>query len=918
MARVAPLAPLHAAMRLRAAALLLVAGFIALTPAQAADALRGKTLYASTPGGTSCANSSCHGANPSQNRNRVLRGANSPSTIQNAINNNTGGMGIYRNNVLTSVDVADIAAYLGNPNVTAGPIATITPTTLSFAATAVGASSSAQTVTVSNTGSAALSISAISFTGAYAQSGGSCAAGGSVAAAGSCTIAVVFRPQAAGASTGTLTITHNASGSPGTVSLSGSGSAAAPPTVTPASMSFGSVAVGSRGSAQTATVSNPGSQAVTLGTISVGNAQFVISGGTCASGASLAAGGSCSLLVNFAPTSAGAASSTLSIPTSASATALAIALSGTATAALPVAQLSPASLSLSQVVGTAAPAQLLTLANSGNAPLLITSLGLSGAAASDYAFGPATSCTNGGSVAAGSSCTISLVFTPAATGTRAATLSIIHNDSLHTPSTASLNGTGTAAPRGQLSVNQLALSFPAQAQGSSSAAQSVTVSNSGSATLTLATLAIGGSHAADFTLDSGSNACTVGLALAAGANCTARVVFTPSVASGLRTASLSLAAGSAGSATVSLSGTAAAASAPILSLSPASLDLGSITTGSLSATRSATLSNSGTAPLLLGAITASPAVFTLTHDCPSSLAAGASCTLSLGFAPVAAGLVSGAVAVVSNAASSPDQLALSGTGVLPSPAVLGWLGLSSLGFGDTAVGAQTAVQSLQLQNTGTAAALLQGLQLGGAAAADYLIDPASTCVSGASLAPGSSCRIDVRFAPASAGPRVAVLSVLSDATAPATVPLSGNGITGGTPVLSLSPAVIALTSTVNQPLQSQLLVLANDGPAPLHVSAIQAGSGLLLLDSSMTGGGSCAPVPFTIAPGSSCTLVVDPVSNRVSSAIQITSDASAQPAQVAVSGSAVTNAGAGGAAGGLLLLASALLARRRSGRKAGQ
>lgn len=916
MACVAPQAADPALPWGRLAALLL-AGLLAL-PAQGADALRGKTLYASTPGGTSCANSSCHGANPSQNRNRVLRGANSPSTIQNAINNNTGGMGIYRNNVLTTVDVADIAAYLGNPNVTAGPIATITPVTLSFPSTAVGASSSAQTVTVSNTGSAALSISAISFTGAYAQSGGSCAAGGSVAAAGSCTIAVVFRPLAAGASTGTLTITHNASGSPGTVSLSGSGAAATPPGVMPAAMNFGSVAVGSRGTAQTATVSNPGSQAVTLGTIGTGNAQFPISGGSCASGGSLAAGGSCTVLVNFAPTAAGAASATLSIPTSAAANPLAVALSGTATAALPVAQLAPASLSLSQVVGTASAAQLLTLANTGNAPLLITSLGLSGAAASDYAFGPATTCANGGSVAAGSSCTISLVFTPAATGTRAATLSIVHNDSLHTPSTATLNGTGTAAPRGQLSVNQLALSFPAQAQGSSSAAQSVMVSNSGSASLTLATLAIAGTHAADFGLTAGSNACVAGQTLPAGANCTARIVFTPSVASGLRTASLSIGAGSAGTATVSLSGTASAPSAPILGLSPTSLDFGAVTTGMISATRTATLSNNGTAPLLLGTITASPAAFALTHDCPSSLAARARCTLSLGFTPVAAGLVSGAVTVVSNAASAPDVLALSGTGVLPAPAVLGWLGVTSLGFGDAAVGAQTAAQSLQLQNTGTAAALLQGFQLGGAAAADYLIDPASTCVSGASLAAGSSCRIDVRFAPASAGTRAATLSVLSDATAPPTVPLSGNGITGGTPVLSLSPAVIALTGAVNQPLQPQVLVLANDGPAPLHVSAIQAGSGLLLLDASMSGGGSCAPVPFTIAPGASCTLVVDPVSNRVSSAIAITSDAAAQPAQVAVSGSAITNAGAGGAAGGLLLLASALLARRRVRRTADQ
>lgn len=97
--------------------------------------------------------------------------------IQNAINGNTGGMGIYRNNVLTAVDVADIAAYLGNPNVTAGPIASASPTSLAFGSVAVGSSSAAQTVTLRNTGTAALSITAIAASNAsFVVSGPSCAA----------------------------------------------------------------------------------------------------------------------------------------------------------------------------------------------------------------------------------------------------------------------------------------------------------------------------------------------------------------------------------------------------------------------------------------------------------------------------------------------------------------------------------------------------------------------------------------------------------------------------------------------------------------------------------------------------------------------------------------------------------------------
>ena len=330
----------------RSAGTLAVAALMAAGPASAVDALRGKSLYLSTPGGISCANSGCHGTNVAANRNKVLRGANSPGTIQTAINNDDGGMGIYRNNVLTPTDVADIAAYIGNPNVTAGPVATLAPATLAFGTVAVGSTSTAQTVTLRNSGSAALSISTIAVGNAafVVAAGGSCAAGGSVAVGGSCTVNVQFRPITATAASASLTITHNASPTTSTVSLSGTGTGggAAAPAVTPASLAFGSVATGSRSAVQTATVQNSGSAALSLSTISVGSAQFRITGGSCAAGGTVAAGGgSCTVLVDFAPTVTGAASGNLSIAHNASASPLLVALSGTGAA--PAAPVAPAS-----------------------------------------------------------------------------------------------------------------------------------------------------------------------------------------------------------------------------------------------------------------------------------------------------------------------------------------------------------------------------------------------------------------------------------------------------------------------------------------------------------------------------------------------------------------------------------------------
>jgi len=105
--------------------------------------------------------------------------------------------------------------------ITAPPIASVSPTTLTYAALLVKSTSSAQAVTLSNTGSSALTVAGINISGNFAQTNN---CGSSVAASGSCTIHVTFSPLASGPLSGTLTITDNSStGSTQTVSLSGTG-----------------------------------------------------------------------------------------------------------------------------------------------------------------------------------------------------------------------------------------------------------------------------------------------------------------------------------------------------------------------------------------------------------------------------------------------------------------------------------------------------------------------------------------------------------------------------------------------------------------------------------------------------------------------------------------------------------------------
>src|SRR5207253_2740457 len=91
------------------------------------------------------------------------------------------------------------------------PGAALSPASLTFAAQLVGTTSAAQTVTLTNTGTAALSISGIATSGNYAQTNN---CGTSLGVGSSCTINVTFTPTVAGSRTGTLSVTDNAAGSP--------------------------------------------------------------------------------------------------------------------------------------------------------------------------------------------------------------------------------------------------------------------------------------------------------------------------------------------------------------------------------------------------------------------------------------------------------------------------------------------------------------------------------------------------------------------------------------------------------------------------------------------------------------------------------------------------------------------------------
>lgn len=194
--------------------------------AHAQSTVNGKSLYNAilVSGQKSCGNGACHGPDPSANQNQIKNGT-SAAVIASTINTNLDMQ--FLRGVLSTSQLNDLAAYIADPKSTnTAPIATLSSTIMGFGQVSVGTTSAAQTVTLKNTGASALQVSAMTISNGeftLVATGGSCTATTTLAVSASCTIAVTFTPAAASVRSGTLSIAHNAVGSPSTLSLAGTG-----------------------------------------------------------------------------------------------------------------------------------------------------------------------------------------------------------------------------------------------------------------------------------------------------------------------------------------------------------------------------------------------------------------------------------------------------------------------------------------------------------------------------------------------------------------------------------------------------------------------------------------------------------------------------------------------------------------------
>jgi hypothetical protein len=743
------------------------------------------------------------------------------------------------------------------------PAVALSTTSLTFANQNVGTASTAQGVTLTNSGTGPLTLSSIAVTGTNTKDFGqtnSCGAG--IGPGTTCTINVTFSPTATGARSASVTVTDSAAGSPQGITVAGTGMAPVT-SFSPINVSFASQPIGATSTPQTITLTNVGSADLTISSLTITGTNSGDFAQTNNCGTGVAAGASCTVSVTFTPRINGAESASLSMADNAAGSPQTVSLTGTGVA--PVVSLAPSSVPFgNQLVGTTSTPQSVTLQNSGTAPLTITSMVTTGTNSGDFA--QTNTCGNG--VAAGASCTISVTFAPTINGAESASFSMVDN-AAGSPQAINLTGTGVAPA---VTLSTTSLTFTNQNVGTNSAAQGLTLTNSGTGALTLTSIAITGPNSGDFVQTS-----TCGASIGPGTSCTINVTFSPS-ATGTRSASVIVTDSAVGSPqTVSATGTGIA---PGVSLAPVSIPFGNQLLGTTSTPQSVTLQDSGSAPLTIASIAitgGNSGDFVQTNTCGSSVAAGASCTISVVFTPSVNGAESASLSIADNAASSPQSVTLAGTGVAPTVTLL----TTSLTFANQDAGTTSTAQPVMLTNSGTGPLTLTSIAITGTNSGDF----AQTNTCGNGVAAGASCTISVTFTPSINGVESASLSIVDNAAgSPQTVALTGTGVA---PVVSLSAASVPfgnqLVGTTSTP---QSVTLQNSGSAPLTITSILI-TGTNSGDFAQTN--TCGSI---LLPGAGCSISVTfapspSVAGSEAAFVALTDSALGSPQMVSLSGTGI-------------------------------
>ncbi len=623
---------------------------------------------------------------------------------------------------------------------------TVNPLAISFGGVRVGQLGS-KTVTITNQGTATLTISQATVTGSsFALAGPAVPL--NLAAGKSAAFGVHFTPQSVQTVNGTLTFASNAS-SAVTIPLSGWGGQSQM-SLSSMNVNFGSVSTGAS-STQTLTITDLGNAALNVTGATVSGAGFRLF--SAFQPVTISDSKSATLTLQFAPQTGSNATGSLTLVSDAPTSPVTVALSGNGvSSANPQLSINPTIINFGNVNIGSSSQQPVTLSNTGNVNVTITQAAPSGAGFSVSGISlPLT-------LPPGQNSSFSVQFAPQGAGNVTGGVAIASNAN-GSPATISLSGAGVSASNPQLGINPTSINFNSVTVGSSSQ-QPVNLSNPGTVSVTVSQAVASG---AGFSISGISTPLT----LAPGQNSSFSVKFAPT-GTGNATGSVTITSNASGSpATISLSGTGVATSTPQLTVTPTPVNFNSVVTGTTSS-QTVKLSNSGNANLTINTANVSGAGFSMTGlNTPLTLSANQSTTFTVQFAPQNSGGASGSVVFNSNDPNSPTTVQLSGTGVAatfvltPNP--------GSLNFGNVNLGSSGS-QNVTLTNSGNSNINITQVNVTGAGFSASGVTPPVT------LMPGQAATLSVTFSPSGAGSASGNIQVVSNASSPTNISLSGSGV----------------------------------------------------------------------------------------------------------------------------------------------
>lgn len=654
-----------------------------------------------------------------------------------------------------------------------------------------------------------------------------------------CEIDIEFNPYEEGEKEATLKIESEELLEAPEATLTGNGLPSPDIFISPDSWDAGGTPAGTgSGPTEVFTVLSTGMTPLELGTLSIAGADagdFTIENDGC-SGEELESFTECEVEVAFEPGTVGAKSATLSVPSNAGGSPTTAALSGEGEANPGVA-LTPASHSFGTVpIGTTSAAKAFTLESTGTTPLHVGTVGIAGFGF----FKIADDGCGGETLDPGETCVVEVTFSPEQEGLVSAELQVA-SDAPGSPESAELRGTGTTVPG--IATSPATLEFGDRLVGSGpSATQNFKVESTGTGNLLIS----------DPTISSGdpnfkivSEDCP-GF-LEPGQSCTVQVAFEPT-SSGAKSAFVQVSS-NAGEGKAALRGNGLVRS---LQVSPTSAGVSPTPVGSEAGPMTVLLSSTGNTPVTVEAVewtAGDSSQFKIVgDDCVGEIAASASCSLEVNFAPTELGAQEATLAVSANAPGGPWTVVFSGTGTAEPE-----LGVApgNHDFGGLAVGAESPVQTFTVESAGATPVTIGTPSLVGSGAAEFAIVD-DECV-GETLAVDGTCTIGVRFAPSAIGDAAAELQIPSDAAgSPDLVGLEGEGLAN--PGAEIDPESLSFGELTlgTGPSAAQTATIESTGTTPVEVgSVLLTGPGADQFEYDL---GDCAGP--ALDPGESCELSV--------------------------------------------------------------